>query len=53
MEKQPYEIPDILHSLHDDVVAGKITLHEAAEELCEHGWTNFVDEEKTRRLLAL
>ena len=33
--------------------SGKITLHEAAEELHESGWTNFIDEDAARRLLKL
>lgn len=49
-------IKNILDSLRDDVLSGKITLHEAAEELHESGWTNFIDEDATRKdplLLAL
>lgn len=44
---------NILDSLRDDVLSGKITLHEAAEELHESGWTNFIDEDAARRLLGL
>ena len=46
-------IKNILDSLRDDVLSGKITLHEAAEELHESGWTNFIDEDAARRLLKL
>lgn len=46
-------IKNILDSLRDDVLSGKITLHEAAEELHENGWTNFIDEDAARRLLEL
>lgn len=46
-------IKNILDSLHDDVLSGKITLHEAAEELHESSWTNFIDEDAARRLLKL
>ena len=46
-------IKNILDSLRDDVLSGKITLHEAAEELHENGWTNFIDEDAARRLLKL
>lgn len=53
MCKQPFPIKSILDSLRDDVQAGALTLHQAAEELFEAGWTNFIDESKTRRLLAL
>lgn len=44
---------NIFDSLRDDVLSGKITLHEAAEELHESGWTNFIDEDAARRLLKL
>lgn len=47
------EIKNILNSLRDSVLSGEITLYEAAEELNESGWTNFIDEEKARRLLKL
>lgn len=46
-------IKNILDSLRDDVLSGKIMLHEAAEELRENGWTNFIDEDAARRLLKL
>lgn len=46
-------IKNILDSLRVDVSAGRLTLHEAAVELCRAGWTNFVDEETARRLLRL
>lgn len=46
-------IKNILDSLRDDVLSGKITLHEAAEELHESGWTNFVDEGAAGRVLSL
>nr|DAG34396.1 MAG TPA: hypothetical protein [Caudoviricetes sp.] len=44
---------NILQSLKEKVDGGKITLREAAIKLHESGWTNFVDEETTRRLLKL
>ena len=47
------ECPNILQSLKADVQAGTITLRQAAEELCANGWSNFVDEEKAKRLLNL
>lgn len=28
-------------------IYGKITLHDAARELCKLGWTNYVDEHRT------
>ena len=46
-------IKNILDSLRGDVLAGRLTLREAAVELCRAGWTNFVDEETARRLLRL
>ena len=50
---KPFDIPNILHSLRMDVESGKITIQEAAKELYIVGWSNFVDEEKTIRLLGL
>lgn len=47
------QINNIFDSLRDDVLSGKITLHEASEELHESGWTNFIDEDAARRLLKL
>lgn len=44
---------NILQSLKEKVDGGKITLREAAIKLHESGWTNFIDEETTRRLLKL
>lgn len=49
----PFNVPSIVESLKADVSCGRITIREAAEELHEAGWTNFVDEEKTKRLLDL
>lgn len=46
-------IKSIFGSLRDDVLSGRITLHEAAEELHESGCTNFIDEDAARRLLKL
>lgn len=46
-------IKNILDSLRGDVLAGRLTLREAAVELCRAGWTSFVDEETARRLLRL
>lgn len=53
MRKEPYNIKSILESLHDDVKSGKLSLQAAARELHLAGWTNYVDEEKTRQLLKL
>lgn len=43
----------IQQSLKEKVEGGKMTLIEAAIRLHEAGWTNFIDEETTRRLLKL
>lgn len=43
----------ILQSLKEKVEGGKMTIREAAIRLHESGWTNFIDEETTRRLLKL
>ena len=53
MNKDPLPVKSILESLRDDVKSGALTLHQAAEELCKAGWSNFVDEGKARRLLNL
>lgn len=51
--KEPFDIPSITESLASDVTSGRITLHEAAVELHEAGWMNFLDLDRTRRLLSL
>ena len=43
----------ILQSLKEKVEGEKMPLREAAIRLHEAGWTNFIDEETTRRLLKL
>ena len=47
------QIKNIFASLRDDVINGKMSLKEAAEELYESGCTNYIDEEATRRRLQL
>ena len=47
------KIKNIIDSLRDDVISGKMTLREAAEELYKSGWTNYIDVEAARRLLHL
>jgi hypothetical protein len=47
------QIKNIFDSLRDDVLSGKMTLREAAEELYRSGFMNFIDEEATRRRLHL
>lgn len=51
--KEAFDIPVITESLAAGVKSGEITLHEAAVELHRAGWTNYVDEERTKRLLSL
>lgn len=53
MKKEPFKIKNILESLRDDVLSGEITIKEAATKLCKAGWSNFVDEERTKKLLNL
>lgn len=47
------QIKNIFDSLRDDVLSGKMTLKEAAVEIYRSGYTNFIDEEATSRLLHL
>lgn len=54
MKKQrPFEIHSILESLRRDILSGKITKQQAAEELYDAGWTTFVDLKKTEKLLSI
>lgn len=53
MRKDPFPVKSILESLRDDVKSGALTLHQAAEDLYNAGWSDFVDEDKARRLLNL
>ena len=48
-----FDIPSILTSLRRDVQSGRLSIREAAEELHCAGWTNFIDEETTAKLLHL
>lgn len=43
----------ILVSLSKKLKAKKITIREAAIVLHKAGWTNFIDEDKTKKLLKL
>lgn len=52
-QKEPYYVPSITESLAAEVKSGEITLREAVVELHRAGWTNYVDEERTKRLLSL
>lgn len=44
---------NILQSLKEKVSCGDITITEAAINLHNAGWTNFIDVEKTKLLLGL
>ena len=45
-------IPTVHESLYWRYAAGIISLHDAAREFTSHGWTNFVDEDYTRKQFA-
>lgn len=47
------QIPSIFSSLRADVVAGKITIREAAVELFRAGHSPYIDEDYTKRALNL
>ena len=48
------EIKNILQSLHDEIIGGKITYRDAAKSLYLAGWFNFVpNEDMVRALLKL
>lgn len=51
MKREPYDIPDIMQSLRQDVDAGRLTIEQAAEELCATNWTPYIDIDRTRHLL--
>lgn len=44
-----FNIPTVDESLYWEYAAGLITLQDAAREFCKCGWTNFVDEDYTRK----
>lgn len=48
------EVKNILDSLHDKLANKEITLRQAAEQLCNAGWTGgFIDIDLTKQLLKL
>jgi hypothetical protein len=51
MNKEPFDIPNILQSLAMEVNSGRLTIEEAAEELCRNHWTTYVDIQRTEHLL--
>ncbi len=52
-EDGSYNIPTVNESLYWRYAAGIISLHDAAREFTSHGWTNFVDEDYTRRQFSI
>ncbi|MCI6376058.1 MAG: hypothetical protein MR821_12315 [Clostridiales bacterium] len=48
-----FKIPSITESLASDVREGRMTLTEAAAELCRSGWMNWIDVERAARLLGV
>ena len=52
-EDGSYDIPTVNESLYWRYAAGIISFHEAAREFTSHGWTNFVDEDYTRRQFSI
>ena len=44
-----YNVPTVDESLYWEYAAGLITIQYAAREFCKCGWTNFVDEDYTRK----
>lgn len=52
MCRKCYDIPSLPESLAMDVVRGKMTMEEAACELCMNNHTPFVDVERAEKILA-
>lgn len=50
MNKQPFEIPNILESYRNDVESGTITIEQAAIELYKAGWMCFNASDANRLL---
>ena len=53
MNEKNYTCRTVGESVRDRYEKGLITLRHAAEELCRHGWTNFIDEDYTRKILGV
>lgn len=47
------ELKNILNRLRDDVLSEKIDVYDAAVELYDAGWINWIDTERTKRLLNI
>ncbi len=50
--KKPFEIPNILESLRRSHDSGEMTLRQVAIELHQAGWSNAIDETKSRELIS-
>lgn len=53
MESAFKSLKNIHESLKEKIENGEITIREAALALHEAGWTNFIDIEKTKKLLKI
>lgn len=53
MENKALNIPTIHESLRRDVLAGILTIEQAAEEFHVAGWLPYIDEEETARRIEL
>lgn len=51
--KKIYTCRTVGQSVRARYEEGKITFRQAAEELCRYGWTNFIDENYTRKILGI
>lgn len=51
--RKTYTCRTLSESVRDRFQKGEITLRQAAEELCRAGWTNYIDEDYTRKILGI
>lgn len=47
------EVRTLRESVKARFESGQITLKQAARELCAAGWTNYIDEDYTRKILGV
>lgn len=52
MSEKPYDIPIVGESLALDIVSGRMTMEQAAEELSRYNHTPYVDLNRTQQMLA-
>jgi hypothetical protein len=52
-KNQDYKCRTVGQSVRARYEEGKITFRQACEELCRYGWTNFIDEDYTRKILGI